>query len=76
MPALIQFYVNKGHVPPHHSNAASLLNGADSTAGDTNQMAIQNHLAPLASVSRTQGPVSAQLTLALADFFHLGKNGR
>ena len=63
----------KGQFSPHYSSAASLLNGVDSIAGDTNQMAIRKCLAPLASVSCTQGPVSMQPTLAIADFFILVK---
>lgn len=56
-------------VTSHHSHAASLLNGADSTAGDTIRIAIRKHLASLTCMSRPQGLVSAQLTLAQAEFF-------
>ena len=38
-------------------------------ADDRNQTAIRKRPVPLASSSRGQGLVSAQLTLALADFF-------
>ena len=62
-------------VTSHHSHAASLLNWADSIAGDTIRVAIRKHLAPLSCMPHLQGLVSTQLTLAKAEFFWFGKNG-
>ena len=56
-----------GRLPLPHSQASSLFIGSKSSAKDTNQMALWNRLAPRTVGPGWQGPVSVQLTLALAE---------
>ena len=61
-------YTSYGRLPLPHSQASSLFIGSDSSASDTDQMTLWNRLPPRTVGPGRRGPVSVQLTLALAEF--------